>query len=90
MSGYVARMLGGLGIDENEIQFLLESKKFPHKEKIFESREAAIKFLREEMHYAIDDLKYMFWFEEGEDIKRDLLTNKNLCSNEESTNKEDF
>ena len=33
-------------------------------------------FFYEEKHLCMDDLKYLIWFEEGEDIRRNLVTGK--------------
>lgn len=77
MSGCVARLVGGISFNSNEIEFLMD-KKNQRKEKIFPSRESAIEFLRKEKHFAVDDLLYMFWFEDGEDIKRNLWTGESV------------
>jgi len=77
MSGYVARKIGGFREDKDEIQFLMQRKNIK-KEMIFPSREECIKYFREKEHYATDDLLYIIWFEEGEDLQRNLLTNELL------------
>jgi hypothetical protein len=71
MSGYVGQ-IKGLGHDPNGIQFLLSRQ--TGKEKIFTNREAARKHLHDKEHMADDDLRFIFWFEEGEDKKRSMLT----------------
>ena len=75
MSGYVARKRGSISFTSDDLEFMMDKKDL-RKEKIFPSREECIKFFREEKHYSIDDLKYMFWFESGEDIRRNLWTNE--------------
>lgn len=70
MSGYVGQRKC-YGKDPNGIQFLLSRE--TGLEKKFVSREACILFLRKKMHYALDDLRFFFWFEDGEDKPRYLL-----------------
>lgn len=77
MSGYVARYKGGISFDSKDLEFMRDKKDLT-REKKFNSREECIAFFRETMHYAIDDLKYMFWFEDGEDIKRNLWTGEEV------------
>lgn len=89
MSGYVARVTGAFSIEGRRLQFLMDKKDL-RKEKIFESREECIRFFREEMHYATDDLKYIIWFESGEDEKRNLLTGELLESKRKEENYDDI
>lgn len=71
MSGYVGQ-LKGIGSDPNGIQFLLNRK--TGTEKIFQSREEAIKHLHDKECMARDDMRFMFWYEESDDCQRHLLT----------------
>lgn len=75
MSGYVARLKGGLGLDADDLEFMMD-KKHPRKEKIFKCRRSCMMFFHDEWHLSMDDLSFLFWFEEGEDIKRNLRTGK--------------
>lgn len=71
MSGYLGQECC-LGSNPKEMQFLLDRK--TGVEKKFSSREAAIEYLRKKEHYATDDLRFIFWFEDGEDKAREILT----------------
>jgi hypothetical protein len=75
MSGYVARIKGGVGFDSNDLEFCMD-KKHPKREKIFKCRRSCMLFFYDEKHLTMDDLSYMTWFEEGEDIRRNLVTGK--------------
>jgi hypothetical protein len=77
-SGYVARKKGGVGLDSEDLQFLMD-KKHKTKEKIFENRAKCLEWFWEVQHYGEDDLRYLIWFEEGEDIPRNLFTNEILA-----------
>jgi hypothetical protein len=70
--GYVGRMKGGIDLDSDGVEFLISKR--TRVEKRFPSRLDAIKYLREVEHFAVDDLKYMYWYQYGEDIRREVLT----------------
>ena len=75
MSGYVARLKGGFGPDSEDLEFCMD-RKHPRIEKIFKCRRSCMLFFYDEKHLTMDDLKYLMWFEEGEDIRRNLVTGK--------------
>ncbi len=72
--GYVARVKGGLEFDCDDLEFLMDKKSKLRKEKIFPSRFHCIDFLHNIQHNCPDDMRYMAWFVDGEDIKRNLWT----------------
>lgn len=77
MSGYVGRTPStSLQIYRN-VEFLMDRKN-RRKELIFKDRDAAVSFFRNVEHYSDDDIYYLFWFEEGEDKRRNLLTGELL------------
>jgi hypothetical protein len=70
--GYVGRDRINQFLEKDGVQFFLNP--YTGVEIHFRSRDHAIKYLRTEVHYSKDDLKYFYWYVLGEDEKRDLLT----------------
>jgi len=73
MSGHVGRTPCLQVLPFKQIEFLMD-KKNKSKEMIFKSREEAVEYFRKVEHLANDDIQFLFWFEEGEDLKRNLLS----------------
>ena len=77
MSGYVGRTPCLSVLSLRSIEYMMD-KKNRSREMIFKDREQAVGYFKKIEHLSEDDIQYMFWFEEGEDLKRNLLTGELL------------
>jgi hypothetical protein len=64
--GYVARHKEGITLN-TELEFIMDARD-KKEQKLFDSREEAIEFLRDE--FRIIDIEFMYWFTELEDQKQ--------------------